>query len=87
MAGLLWINQTYDPSSKTNLNYVNLGTIGMNSSSGISLNYTGETGFVFDKPKSDTVNLNIFFTRVSDGTIPQINYGESIFCFSIYGIE
>lgn len=88
MTGLMWINQTYDTSTNSNTNNVIISTAIFNSTSGFSINYTGEIGWVFQKPVSNNVDINIYFTRISDGTQASgINYGETVFCFSIYGIE
>jgi hypothetical protein len=87
MRGLQWINQTYDTSNQTNTSTVILTTITFNSANGISVNYTGEIGWAFQKSESNTIDINVFLNRVSDGTTPNINYNESVFCFSIYGIE
>lgn len=87
MKGLQWENQTYDTSNKTNTDTVIISTAFFNNSNGFSINYTGEIGWVFQKPFSENVDINIFLNRVSDGGTPNINYNESVFCFSIYGIE
>lgn len=87
MRGLQWENQTYDTSVKTNTDTVILSTAFFNTGNGFSINLTGEIGFVFNKPVSENVDINIFLNRVSDGTTPAINYNESVFCFSIYGVE
>ena len=87
MRGLQWENQTYDTSVKTNTDTVILSTAFFNNANGFSINYTGEIGWVFQKPPSENVDINIFLNRVSDGTTPNINYNESVFCFSIYGVE
>lgn len=88
MRGLNWTNRLYDGTSSSFENSVVLGTTFFNNSTGFSLNFTGEIGWVFEKPPSNNVDLTIFLNRVSDGTIPTAgNYGESVFCFSIYGIE
>jgi hypothetical protein len=87
MKGFNWVNQTYDTSNKTNTDTVILSTAFFNSANGFSINYTGEIGCVFQIPVSENVDINIFLNRVSDGTIPTgINYNESVFCFSIYGV-
>lgn len=87
MRGLNWVNQTYDTATNTNTNTVLLSTAFFNTANGFSINYTGEIGWVFYKPSSQNVDINIFFNRVNDGGTPNINYNESVFCFSIYGIE
>jgi len=88
MRGLNWTNRLYDGTTSANENSVVLGSAFFNNTTGFSLNFTGEIGWVFDKPPSDNVDLTVFLNRVSDGTIPTSgNYGESVFCFSIYGVE
>lgn len=88
LKGLIWLNQTYDTAIRSNSDTVILSTAFYNNSNGFSMNYTGEIGWVFLRPPSDSVDLNIFLSKVSDGLAPTgINYGESVFCFSIYGIE
>ncbi len=87
MRGLIWLNQTYDTAIRSNSDSSVISTALFNSANGFSINYTGEIGWVFLRPPSDTVDLTIFLSKVSDGSIPTgINYGESVFCFSIYGV-
>lgn len=87
MSGLQWMNQTYDVATKTNKDYVVISTLIFQSTTGFSQNYTGEIGWVFTKPLQDTIDINLYLTRVSDGSVASgINYGESVFCFSVYGI-
>ena len=88
MRGLNWTNRAYDGTTSSFENSVVMGACFFNNANGFSLNYTGEIGWVFEKPPSDNVDLTVFVNRVSNGTVPTgINYGESVFCFSIYGIE
>ncbi len=87
MRGLQWENQTYDTSNRTNTDTVILSTALFQNANGFSINFTGEIGWVFHKPFSDNVDINIFLNRMSDGGVPNINYNESVFCFSIYGVE
>lgn len=88
MRGLNWINQTYDSVTNTNRDGVVLSTTLMPSANGTSLNYTGEIGWVFQKPSSITVSINITITRASDGLVnAATNYGDTVYCFSIYGVE
>lgn len=88
MRGFNWTNRAYDGTTSSNDNSVIMGAATFVTLNGFSLNFTGEIGWMFEKPPSDNVDLTIFINRVSDGTIPAgINYGESVFCFSIYGIE
>lgn len=88
MRGLNWTNRLYDGTTSSFENSVSMGASFFNNGTGFSLNFTGEIGWVFEKPPSDNVDLTVFLNRVSDGTIPTAgNYGESVFCFSIYGIE
>lgn len=88
MRGLNWTNRAYDGTTSSFDNSVVMGACFFNNANGFSLNYTGEIGWMFEKPPSDDVDITVFINRVSDGTIPTgINYGESVLCFSIYGIE
>lgn len=87
IGGLMWENQSYNTTVKTNGYYVSMATVAFNSGFGFSNNFTGEIGYVFNKPQSDSVNIEIYYSMVSDGQLPNNNYGESVFCFSIYGIE
>lgn len=88
MTGFQWYNQTYDSSINANTSNVIISTVDFISGNGRNINYTGEIGWVFIKPNTEYINININLTRCSDGLLnPAINYGASVFCFSIYGIE
>ncbi len=88
MKGLQWVNQAYDQSKNCNTDTVVISTLIYNSAAGFSVNYTGEIGWIFEKPTSTNININLYITRVSDGTTPStINYNESVYCFTIYGVD
>lgn len=87
LSGLQFVNQTYDTASNTVTGTAVISTLYFNTGNGFSVNYTGEIGSVFVLPKGALVDINISLTKVSDGTVPNINYGESVFCFSVYGIH
>lgn len=88
MTGFQWFNQTYDTSINANTSNVIISTVDFQSATGRNINYTGEIGWVFVKPQTEYINININYTRCSDnGLNNTINYGPSVFCFSIYGIE
>ena len=88
MTGFQWYNQTYDTAINANTSSVVISTVNFTSAGGRNINYTGEVGWVFVKPQTEFIDININFTRVSDGGInTSINYGGSVFCFSIYGIK
>jgi hypothetical protein len=88
MTGFQWYNQTYDSSINANTSNVIISTVDFISGAGRNINYAGEIGWVFIKPQTEFINININLSRCSDGGInPAINYGASVFCFSIYGIE
>ena len=89
MSGFQWYNQTYDTSINANINSVVISTLDFTSAGGRSINYTGEIGWVFIKPQTEFVDITINYTKVLDGTAPTagLNYGPSVFCFSIYGVE
>jgi hypothetical protein len=88
MTGFQWYNQTYDTLTNTNTSNVIISTVDIPSANGRNINYSGEVGWVFEKPSSAVVDININFSRVSDNSINNaINYGQSVFCFAIYGVE
>lgn len=88
LRGFQWENQTFDSITNTNRDAVIMSTITVASANGVALNYTGEIGWVFLKPDFDTISINISFTRATDNGINSaINYGDSVFCFSIYGVD
>lgn len=88
MKGLQFINQTYETTTNTNDDSVIIANVAYGISNGFSLNYTGEIGYVFQKPKSDLVDINIFLRKTSnDSMVTTLSYGESVYCFAIYGIE
>lgn len=88
MTGLQWYNQTYDSSINANTSNVVISTVDFVSAAGRNINFTGEMGWVFIKPNTEYIDININLTRCSDGGLNgAVNYGPSVFCFSIYGIE
>ena len=86
IAGLQWNNQSYDTTTGTIISSVNIASVDM-INQGRSVNFAGETGFVFFKPNSSDVVIRIFLTRVFDDTLQAVQYPNCVFCFSIYGIE
>jgi len=88
MSGLNWINQGYTYTINGNVNSTIISTIDLNSNGGRAINYTGEIGNVFYMANQTSVDISISFTRITDNVLNQAqNYGNSVYCFSIYGIE
>jgi hypothetical protein len=88
MSGLNWINQGYTYTINGNINSTIIATVDITSASGRAINYTGEVGNVFYMKNQTSTDITISFTRVSDNVLNTAqNYGNSVYCFSIYGIE
>jgi hypothetical protein len=85
--GFQWVNASYNYMSGTMDRNVIASTITAGTTSGFSNNFTGEVGFVFNKPSSSDVRVRIYLTRISDNTIVPIQYPNFCYCFSIYGIN
>ena len=85
--GLQWNNQSYNSQTGIIERNVIASTIQTGTTLSFSINYTGETGFVFYRPQSSDVQIRIYLTRLSDNQIANIQYGNFVYCFSIYGIE
>lgn len=88
MTGFQWYNQTYDSAINANTSTTVISTVDFISSGGRNINYTGEIGWVFIKPNTEFIDITINLTRCSDNGINTAqNYGPSVYCFSIYGVE
>lgn len=85
MEGLRWVNSSYDTNINANRTRALVGTAEY-ASTGRTLNYVNESGFVFDTQQT-TANIRIFLTRITDDTLQSVQYANSICVFSIYGIE
>ncbi len=85
--GLNWENSGYNIATGNLSSSVIAATIAIGTTQGFSTNFTGETGFIFTRPVANNVSIRIFLTRIQDNTIQQIQYPNSVYCFSIYGIE
>jgi len=85
--GLNWENSSYNIATGNLSSSVIAATIAIGTTAGFSTNFTGETGFIFTRPVANNVSIRIFLTRIQDNTIQQIQYPNSVYCFSIYGIE
>lgn len=85
--GLQWENSSYRLANTSIASSLIMNTAALGTTAGISINYTGETGFVFTRPTTNNVSIRIFLTRMSDDTIQAIQYPNLVYCFSIYGID
>lgn len=87
LEGLQWVNSGYDTTNGAVNRNVIATTIVLNSTLGFSNNFTGEVGFVFNKPNSNNISFRVYLTNVSNNTINQVQYPNLCYCFSIYGID
>lgn len=85
--GFQWVNSGYNSSTGALNRNIIASTVQTGSSTGFSTNFTGEVGFVFNKPASGNVAVRIYLTRILDDTIAAVQYPNFCYCFSIYGIE
>jgi hypothetical protein len=85
MEGLRWVQSSFDTSISANRSRALVGTAEF-STTGRTINYVNESGFIFDTQQT-TSNIRLFFTRVTDDTLQATQYSPSIAIFSIYGID
>ncbi len=85
--GLNWENSGYNVATGNLSSSVIAATIAIGTTTGFSTNFTGETGFIFTRPVANNVSIRIFLTRIQDNTTQAIQYPNTVYCFSIYGIE
>lgn len=85
MEGLRWVQSSFDTSVSANRSRALVGTAEF-STTGRTINYVNESGFIFDTQQT-TSNIRLFFTRVTDDTLQATQYSPSIAIFSIYGID
>ena len=85
--GFNWFNQSYNSQTGSINSNVIACSVLLGTTVGSTTNFTGETGFVFNKPLSSDVNIRIYLSKVVDGLISNVQYPNSVYCFSIYGIE
>lgn len=85
--GFPFINSTYNSATGSNNRNVIACVVQAGTTTGFSTNFTGEVGFIFNKPPSSNLSVRIYLTKISDGAITSLQYPNFCYCFSIYGIE
>ncbi len=86
--GLDFINSGYD-SGSFNYSQTWVGCCTVTTNAVSNFNFTGEIGQTFLINKSNyTTNITIQLKRIDNAAITTtVNYGSSVFCFTIYGIN
>ena len=88
ISGLPFVNQTYSVSNACNINKTLLTTYKFNDTLGATQIYNNSSILTFGKSQ-ETANINIYYTKVVDGTVPAPTnpYPSVVFQFSIFGVE